>query len=201
MRDNKQTLRARVALQRESLAPAELYVWNCLIQEKVLGFACYRRARTVAFYSSIGNEVTTTVIAEDAFKTGKAVLYPRIVRGGRLELIRVESREDLRPGRHKILEPYTGRATSKEELEGALVFVPGLAFDLAGRRLGRGIGAYDRLLKQTGAKSRFVALAYEFQIVAEVPTDEWDRNVDYIVTERRIVNCLDAATASLNQTC
>src|SRR5262245_54938021 len=201
MRDNKQTLRARVALQRESLAPAELYVWNCLIQEKVLGFAPYRSARIVAFYSSIGNEVTTTAIAEDAFKTGKAVLYPRIVGRGRLELIRVQSREDLRPGRQEILEPYAGRAMSKEELEGALIFVPGVAFDLAGGRLGRGMGAYDRLLEETGAESRFVALAYEFQIVPEVPTDAGDRNVDYIVTERRIVDCRDAPTASLNQTC
>ena len=201
MRDNKQTLRARVTLQRESLAPTELHVWNCLIRQRVLGFVHYRSARTVAFYSSIGNEVATAAIAEDAFKTGKAVFYPRIVRGNRLELVGVESREELQPGRHGILEPRRGRAMTTEELESALIFVPGVAFDLAGRRLGRGMGAYDRLLERAGAKTRFVGLAYEFQIVAEVPTDERDRNVDFIVTERRIVDCWDAARASLNQTC
>ena len=201
MRDNKQTLRARVTLQRESLAPTELYVWNCLIQQKVLGFVPYRSARTVAFYSSIGNEVATTAIAEDAFKTGKAVFYPRIVPGDRLELVRVESPEELQPGRHGILEPRKGRPMTKEEFEGALIFVPGVAFDLAGRRLGRGMGAYDRLLERAGAKTRFVALAYDFQIVADVPTDERDRNVDFIITERRIIDCRDAARASLNQTC
>ncbi len=201
MRDKKQTLRARVTLQRESLAPTKLHVWNRLIQQKALGFAQYRSTRNVALYSPIGNEAATTAIAEEAFKTGKAVFYPRIVREGQLELVRVESREDLQPGSYKIFEPRCGRAITKEELEAAVIFVPGVAFDLAGRRLGRGKGAYDRLLERAGAKTRCVALAYEFQIVNEVPTDERDRKVHYIITERRIVNCWDAVPASLNQTC
>ena len=201
MRDKKQTLRARVTLQRESLAPTKLHVWNRVIQQKALGFPLYRSTRNVALYSSIGNEVSTIAIAEDAFKTGKAVFYPRMVRAGRVELVRVESREDLQPGSYRILEPRNGRAIAKEELEAAMIFVPGVAFDLAGRRLGRGQGAYDRLLEQAGAKPRFVALAYDFQIVDEVPTDERDRKVHYIITERMIVHCRDAVPASWNQTC
>jgi 5-formyltetrahydrofolate cyclo-ligase len=69
------------------------------------------------------------------------------------------------------------------------MIVPGLAFDAQGNRLGRGGGWYDRLLGATGGAAVPVALAYEFQIVDEVPVRQWDRAVNYIVTERRVIDC------------
>lgn len=200
MRDRKQALRARVTLQRESLSPAELHAWSRLIQQKVLEFPFYLNAQIVALYSSFGNEVLTTAISEHALQSGKAVFYPRIVRAGSVELIRVVSREALRPSSYGILEPTDGPTITPQELQSGLVFVPGVAFDLFGGRLGRGHGAYDRLLVQWEDQPKLVALAYEFQIVDKVPTDERDRRVHYIITERRVVNCLDAEPASLNRT-
>jgi len=72
---------------------------------------------------------------------------------------------------------------------GMVVFLPGLVFDSLGNRLGRGIGWYDRLLKTMGKGAVFVALAYEFQMVDEVPTEAWDEKVDYVITEKRVIDC------------
>jgi 5-formyltetrahydrofolate cyclo-ligase len=198
MRDRKQALRARVALQRESLSPAQRDVWSRVIQQKALELPFYLDAQTVTLYSSLGNEVLTTAISEHALKSGKAVFYPRIVRAGSVELIRVLSRDALRPSRYGILEPTEGPAITPQELQRGIVFVPGIAFDLSGGRLGRGHGAYDRLLAQWEDPPKLVALAYEIQIVDTVPIDEMDRRVHYIITERRVVNCLDADPTSFN---
>jgi 5-formyltetrahydrofolate cyclo-ligase len=78
---------------------------------------------------------------------------------------------------------------SEADRSGLLVFVPGVAFDAAGNRLGRGKGWYDRMLEWLDDKAGLVALAYECQVVEEVPTEAWDRKVHYIVTEKRIIEC------------
>jgi 5-formyltetrahydrofolate cyclo-ligase len=197
MRDKKQTLRARVSLQRESFSPSEIGVWNRLIQEKALNFSLYLRAENVALYSAIGNEVSTTPIMEHALKTGKSLFYPRMEYDGQLTLVKVPSSASLRPGPYGVLEPLGGLEITLNDLATAIVFVPGIAFDAAGNRLGRGKGAYDRLLEKLGERPGLVALAYEFQIVNEIPTDEQDRKVHYIITERRTINCIDKADPAI----
>jgi 5-formyltetrahydrofolate cyclo-ligase len=70
-----------------------------------------------------------------------------------------------------------------------VVLVPGVAFDEAGGRLGRGGGFYDRslaALRATGAVYA-VGLAYEAQMAARVPRDAWDEPVDVVATERRLL--------------
>jgi 5-formyltetrahydrofolate cyclo-ligase len=70
-----------------------------------------------------------------------------------------------------------------------VVLVPGVAFDEAGGRLGRGGGFYDRslaALRATGSVYA-VGLAYEAQMAARVPRDAWDEPVDVVATERRLV--------------
>jgi 5-formyltetrahydrofolate cyclo-ligase len=70
-----------------------------------------------------------------------------------------------------------------------VVFVPGVVFDLQGHRLGRGRGWYDQLLNRLRPGAIFVGLAYEFQVVEEVPTQPWDEPVHYVITEKRLINC------------
>jgi len=55
--------------------------------------------------------------------------------------------------------------------------------------LGRGGGWYDRALAQIGARGLFIGLAYEFQVVEQVPEEPWDHPVDYIVTQNRLIQC------------
>ena len=70
-----------------------------------------------------------------------------------------------------------------------LVLIPGVGFDRAGHRLGRGRGYYDRALRDLLAGALRVGLAYDYQIVSHIPIDEHDERVDYIVTEKRLIEC------------
>jgi 5-formyltetrahydrofolate cyclo-ligase len=66
-----------------------------------------------------------------------------------------------------------------------LILVPGVAFDLNGHRLGRGKGFYDRILAQaSGVKC---GVAYDFQLLEEIPVEPHDAQVDFIFTPSRCV--------------
>lgn len=196
MRVEKQRLRASLLRRREALLPAELSDCNRLIQERVLGFAPYLAAGGVALYSPVGHEAATERIRDHALKAGKRLFYPRVGDGEELNFVRVESAAELAPGRYGILEPRGGRVMAQSECEGLIVFVPGVAFDLNGNRLGRGKGGYDRLLSRLGGETRLVGLAYEFQILAELPSEPWDQKVHHVITERRVVDCGDRVSRS-----
>ena len=92
---------------------------------------------------------------------------------------------DLATGRFGILEPKPEaiRPAAADQIDVALA--PGLAFDETGNRLGRGMGYFDRLLQETsGAR---IALAFDFQLLGEVPTEAHDTRMDFIVTETRLI--------------
>jgi len=65
--------------------------------------------------------------------------------------------------------------------------VPGLAFDLLGGRLGRGRGFYDRLLREGLFHGIKVGYAWDWQLVDKVPCEQHDIRMDYIVTERKLL--------------
>lgn len=121
----------------------------------------------------------------------KRLFYPKLGSGEKAALVQVNSPSELRPGRYGILEPVGTKVLTGEDGNHLVVFIPGLAFDLRGNRLGRGKGWYDRALGLVGERATLVALAFELQIVEQVPTDDWDRRVHHIITERRIIACGD----------
>ena len=93
--------------------------------------------------------------------------------------------QDLATGKFGILEPKPEavRPVASEGIDAALV--PGLAFDETGNRLGRGRGYFDRLLQDLGGAT--IALAYDFQVVPEVPVEAHDTPLDFVVTENRVI--------------
>ena len=198
MREQKQSLREKALLQREALSASDLSNWNRVIQERAIALHSYVRSRSVGLYSPIGNEVETVKICDHALRNGKAVYYPR-ASGENPGLVRVDSCGGLRASRNGLLEP-PGNSMLREQIHGDLVlFIPGLAFDLEGNRLGRGEGWYDRTLMRLGGEPRRVALAYEFQIVETLPVEDWDQKVHQIITERRVIGC--SATAPAQGSC
>ena len=187
-RETKNSLRTAALAQRGMLTRAESLSRSRSIQAQALQFPPYLIHRSIAIYSPIQNEVDTAEIRDHALATGKRVFYPRYAAGNSLELVEIGSVNELNIGRFGILEPTGDSRLSRQNQEELVVFVPGVAFDLRGNRLGRGKGWYDRLIEKLG-QATFVALAYDFQIVDEVPAEEWDQRVHYLITERRIVDC------------
>lgn len=187
--ERKRALRVAALIQRGSLAREHFFSLGGLIQGKALAFTPYRTARAVILYSPIENEIPTEELRDDALASGKRVFYPKLSGANSVAVAEIHSAADLGNGRFGIREPAGSIYPLSRELEKVVIFVPGLVFDCQGNRLGRGIGWYDRLLKQLGKGTVFVALGYDFQLVDEVPTDRWDEKVHYIITDKRIIDC------------
>ena len=70
-----------------------------------------------------------------------------------------------------------------------LLIVPGIAYDREGNRMGQGVGFYDRFLEGVAGKIPIIAVAFELQIVPEVPVSSNDVGVNIIVTEKQVIKC------------
>ena len=97
--------------------------------------------------------------------------------------------EDLAPGPWNIPEPKLEKLRPLEPEEIDFVVVPGVAFDQQGNRLGYGGGYYDRFFTQLRAEVPLVAITFEVQVLAEIPVAPWDRQVDLLITEKRVIHC------------
>jgi 5-formyltetrahydrofolate cyclo-ligase len=117
-----------------------------------------------------------------AISTGWQVALPR-VEGEKLIFHRVASLAELKPGSHGAREPAADERTRVFATNATVVLVPGVAFDLAGARLGRGGGFYDRLLAHPHFAARRIAVCFACQLVERVPVEPHDVEVDEIVTE------------------
>jgi 5-formyltetrahydrofolate cyclo-ligase len=177
-------MRARLAEQ----GTADVRVKSAAIWERLSILKEFAAASRLLVYVSTGNEVDTQGLIRQLLAMGRRVCVPRFDAGTQ-GYAASELRDfdgELTAGKFGILEPKPGavRLAALDRIDAALV--PGLAFDETGNRLGRGRGHFDRLLRQTsGAK---IALAFDFQVLDEVPAEAHDAHMDFIVTETRVVN-------------
>ena len=137
-------------------------------------------AQTIMAYYSLPDEVNTHALIDELVAEGKTVLLPKVMGADTMELRRYTGRADLQEGAYHILEPVGEPFTDLSAID--LILVPGLAFDAAGHRLGRGRGYYDRFLH---SKNRpycvKIGVCFDFQKVDEVPVDAHDIAMDKVV--------------------
>jgi 5-formyltetrahydrofolate cyclo-ligase len=182
--DDKKNLRRILAESRGALSAAYADARSTLIQRRLLGAAAYIQADAVVLYAAEQNEVATDLIFADALASGRRVFFPRIDPEDKdLLLVRVGDRAELRPGAFGIREPTGAELAQPHELRRALICVPGVAFGLAGQRLGRGGGYYDRLIAALAPQVITAGLAYSFQMLDRLPESPHDRRLGLIVTE------------------
>jgi 5-formyltetrahydrofolate cyclo-ligase len=181
----KRDLRRQVGGHRRSLSASFLDTAAERVCEHLFAESAFTRARRVAIYAALSDEVPTRPLFEALTRAGTICLLPRVAPAGQLLFSPVECWDDLHPGGHYgILEPPEADPVV-EPGEGDVVVVPGVAFDRTGRRLGRGKGYYDRTFPAgDGPQPLLFGVACESQIVDSVPCDSHDRAMDAIVTER-----------------
>jgi 5-formyltetrahydrofolate cyclo-ligase len=157
-------------------------------------------------FLSIRREIDTLPLLEGALEGGKRVFAPRL-EGEKLVFYRIRSAAGpwergpfgiREPGRDTAgaFPPVSPQASGREAplLAAdfpALILVPGLAFDYAGRRLGRGRGYYDRFLAEleaAGRPYRTLGLCTGCQLVPEVPVDGWDKKMDCLCTGEALLS-------------
>jgi 5-formyltetrahydrofolate cyclo-ligase len=155
------------------------------IQQRFLYSDLFQRARCLALYSAIHNEVLTETVSIRAIESGKTLVYPRI-KNNDLVFVEVRSSDDLAPGAFGVLEPQGDNTIPADSLD--LVIVPGVAFDLVGHRLGYGRGFYDRALAVCRADCVKLGFAYDSQLLAALPAAEHDQTLSVLMTESRTLN-------------
>jgi putative ATPase len=151
----------------------------------------YQKAKTVMFYLSCGSEVATDVMLESAFKEGKIVVVPAISNPEDLQMqaVKISKLEDACQLVSGIRQPEINAENIVKKDDIDLVFVPAIAFDILGYRIGYGKGYYDRWLEGVPA-NKTVGLAYDFQITDKLPIGKYDLLVGKIITEKRIIQII-----------
>lgn len=155
--------------------------------------ALYRAAPAVFSYAALPQEFDTAAINRMVPADGKVLALPRIIGPGRMAFFAVTPDMTLIPNRCGINEPPPDApAADPATLPGALILVPGLAFTLSGKRLGRGGGFYDRCLTGVFSRLHLWGLCYGAQIRGHIPSGPHDVPVTAVLTEGGITFCVSS---------
>ena len=163
--------------------------WSAEIVEKL--WQQIGESRVVMAYWPLPDEVDVRPLIDRLVAEGRTVVLPKVTGDETMELRRYTSQADLSGGAFHILEPVGEPFVDYEQIDVALI--PGVAFDAAGHRLGRGRGYYDRFLAEHLAPRtshlvprtsylvpRLIGVCFPFQRVAVVPVDAHDVVLDQI---------------------
>ncbi len=158
------------------------------IQKRVLLMEEFRMSMRIGIYAPMYNEVRTELLFTEGNRHRKEMYFPVVDEaGGVLDFYRIKNLDELAPGYAGILEPTSAASRLRNSNTLDALIVPGVAFDLHGGRIGYGKKYYDDCL--IGFRGKRIALAYDFQIVSELPIGIRERKVDWIVTEKRVIRC------------
>ena len=185
----KQLLRNELLNKRKLLSNKAILDKSNQIANRLKKFDKYQQSEKIMLYISTKYEVQTQNIIESAQKDNKKLYIPIIIKEKHdlIPSLVNDFNKELALGDLGIYQPKEEHTREIHPNMLDMVIIPGIGFTTNGNRLGRGGGYYDRFLKKLKENCRSVALAFEIQIVEEIPLDEYDVPVDYIITEDRII--------------
>jgi 5-formyltetrahydrofolate cyclo-ligase len=178
----KADLRRRALAARQTAHEADPDAGEQLVAH--FPFELLAPGMVVSAYWPLPGEIDPRPLMVELAARGARLALPVIVGPGQPLIFRAwQAGDALEPRAFGLMEP----PERAPELTPDILLVPLLAIDPDGNRLGFGRGYYDRTLAGLRAAGTAVAvgLAYEAQIVAAVPVDEFDQPLDWVVTEAR----------------
>ena len=181
----KNQLRDGILEKRDSLPKEEVISKSRNIEERLFNLDSYKKSRTVMLFVSFNNEINTHGMIRNSLGK-KAVVVPKVIEHEIEPSVIIDLDNLIPAGKFGILEPIDIMKIAYKNID--LVLVPGIAFDLSGHRIGYGFGYYDKFLKKV-PKAVKIGLAFDFQVVDKVPAEEHDVPVDFIITEKRVIDC------------
>ena len=177
--EEKKQIRKQIFAARKAHTDAQIEEWSRMIADRVTTLPEYKDAKRILAYADYNHEVMTGFIIEAAWRDGKEVAVPKVV-GQDMVFYKLTDFAQLEKGYFGIPEPARGEIVQWED---AMMVMPGVAFDKENHRVGYGGGFYDCFLEKH-SQIRRVAVAFEFQMLPEVPTEPTDISPEIIVTEK-----------------
>ena len=186
MKYDKSYLRKKSLIQRKKkYLTANKFNFNLIF--KLIREHFYKKKITIAGYYPSNYEVNILSFLEKVSKKKFKIALPVINTSGGMSFRSWIFKEPLYVNKFGILEPKS----SKKKIIPDLIMVPLVAFDNRLNRIGYGKGYYDRSLKKINKiKKNAISLgiAYSFQKCQKIPTNKHDFKLDYIFTEKGIIN-------------
>lgn len=179
---NKEEIRKKVKEERNKLSEEFIDINSKKIAEKLFNMDVYKKVESIYIYMNFEKEVSTKEIIIDSLNKGKKVAIPKIANEV-MEFYYISNIEDVSIGYYGIEEPI-GTKLAKEE--NSLIIMPGVVFDKKKNRIGHGKGYYDKYLAKKNIENK-IALAFDFQVLEEIPFENHDLIPDIIITEKTIV--------------
>ncbi len=174
----KQINRRVILRKRDRLSKEEIKKKSKIIKEKLFNLKEYEKAKTIMFFVSFGSEVNTHDMIKEALKS-KTVCIP-IVKEDIITASVIKDVKQLdKKNKYGIFEISTIKEIDTKDID--LIIVPGIVFDKSNHRIGYGRGYYDKFLKSF--KGPKIGLAFKMQILEIIPKDEWDVQLDKVISE------------------
>ena len=173
----------KAQIEIKSKLIAENFIQNLL--PKITDF----KNKKLAFYFAEGNESDPIHLIKYCQNLGNVCSLPKIQNNSKiLEFKTYKVGDELIANckYSKLLEPQTAKDTIIPDI----IFAPLVAFDDNLNRLGTGGGFYDTTithLKEQNPELLFIGIAFEMQKCANINTDTWDKKLDFLITEERIL--------------
>jgi len=184
---SKKIIRKNIQKARDGLTFRFIQSENMSIADKFMELQCYGTSKEILAYYPFRSEIDTTIIIRNALKQKKKIILPK-VNGKKLDLYYIKDlKNDLSPGSFDIMEPIPSKCTIAPYKNIDMVLVPGVGFDRNFNRLGYGGGFYDKLLEELPVKAPRIALAFDLQLIKNIPVMAHDLKVDIIITEKEIL--------------
>ena len=173
---DKAALRKQIREKKRAMTPEAIKEKSRRLGELFLQSQAYQQAKSIYGYLPYNQEVRTVPMLEKAMRDGKRVAVPKCY-GDEMKFIYLDDLTQIAKGYAGIPEPVADEPVACDR--NALVLMPGLAFDPQGHRIGYGGGFYDKFLASE-PEHPTVALCYDFQMLPQLDTEEFDIPVDQV---------------------
>jgi 5-formyltetrahydrofolate cyclo-ligase len=189
IREKKQEIRDEMIRKISELPADEISAKNKAIENRLFEFANFLEARIAMLYTPAAGEVGTLDIIKRSYMYNKLIVLPAFsAENHRIILMKVDDPDkDLVRGPRGNLEPDRSRCKEVPLDCLDIAIIPGIVMDEKGGRIGTGRGYYDRLIPELPVTTRKVGLVYEAQIMPVVPMESYDKYVDIVITEARVI--------------
>jgi 5-formyltetrahydrofolate cyclo-ligase len=174
---DKKELRRQIRELKRAMTSEQIDAASARLGELFLNCAQYKEAKTIYGYLPYNQEVRTVPMLEQAMRDGKRVAVPKCY-GDEMRFIYMDDLSKVEKGYANIPEPIADDPVADDKT--ALVLMPGMAFTKDGKRMGYGGGFYDKFLASEPDHPT-VALCYDFQMVEDLPTEDYDIPVDCVL--------------------
>jgi 5-formyltetrahydrofolate cyclo-ligase len=179
--EQKSDIRKSIRDQLNTQSGAEKHLASLSIVRQLYHWiAQHPEVKTIAIYAALKNEPELEQLQQMA--EGIEFVYPLSHEEGQMQFHKVNDHSELKAGRFGILEPNPGCHPETPPSEIDAFFCPGVAFTHCGKRIGKGGGYYDRLLENRKAKSQLIGVAFQCQLLADLPSEAHDIRMDQVIS-------------------